>query len=114
MFLEQLYHIRVDYVKPFNTIIAEISHLTQDLQREAREVGGRSHGIRHEGCGGHLVVLLPVPEEPHQVNQGERGQGQGQQSLADAQQSPWDLSTPGGGEAAKLKRKVKLSLFMLM
>ena len=49
------------------------------------------------------MVLLPVPEEPHQVNQGERGQGQGQPSLADAQQSPWNLSTPGGGEAAKLK-----------
>ena len=75
-------------------------HLTQDLQPEAGQVGGHSHGIGHKGGGGHLVVLLPVPEEPHQVNEGEGGKGQGQQTLADSKQRPWDLTAPRGFEAA--------------
>ena len=75
-------------------------HLAQNLQHEAGEVGGHSHGIGHKGGGGHLVVLLPVPEEPHQVNEGEGSQRQGQQALADPKQRPWHLTAPGGFEAA--------------
>ena len=77
-----------------------VSHLTQDLQQEACQVGGRPHYVSHKGGGGHLVILLLVPEEPHQVYDGEGGQGQRQETLADAQKCPWDLSAPGGSEAA--------------
>ena len=93
MFLKQ-------YLNDLRMYTIFVSHLTQELQHETGDVGGQPHCISHKGGGGHLVILLPVPEEPHQVYEGEGGQSQRQETLADAKERPWNLSAPGGSEAA--------------
>ena len=50
------------------------------------------------------MVLLPVPEQPDQVDEGEDGQGDREQDFGDAQQGPGHLAASGGLEAAQLQR----------